>query len=368
MKIPLVNLSLQYQQLAPEIEPKLIEIMKKGAFVLGEEVSLFEKEFAKFCETHYAIGVGSGTEAIQLALLAGGIKSGDEVITAANTFIATVGAIYWSGAKPVLVDVDEKNYNIDLNLIERAITPKTKAIVPVHLFGQPVDMDKLMNIAKKHNLLVIEDACQAHGATWRGKKVGSSGKIGAFSFYPAKNLGAYGDGGMIVTNDKKIADEIRMLRDHGQQQKYFHQIKGFNSRLDNIQAAILRIKLRHLNEWNRLRNEHAKLYTELLKDTSLITPYVEPSAYHVFHLYVVRSKKRDQLREFLKERGIGTGIHYPIPIHLSGAYKDLGYKKGDFPVTEQISQEFISLPMFPELKKEDIHYITNSIKKFERGI
>ena len=367
MRIPLVDLQIQYQNLSQEINEKVIQVMKKGDFILGEDLKLFEEEFAKYCETKYAIGVASGADAIKLALLASGVGSGDEVITVANTFVATIEAIHQVGAKPVLIDINPENYNLDLNLVEKAITSKTKAIIPVHLYGQPVEMEPLQEIAKAHQLIIVEDACQAHGAKYKDKKTGSFGEISAFSFYPGKNLGAYGDGGMIVTNQENLAEKVKMLRNCGQREKYFHQMKGFNSRLDTLQAAILRVKLKHLDRWNELRNQWAKLYTELLKETSLITPKIEPWAYHVFHLYVVRSPKRDQLLDFLKEKEIYAGIHYPIPIHFLESYQDLGYKKGDFPATEKAAAEVLSLPIFPELTEEKVRYVVEAIKEFEKS-
>jgi len=366
MKIPLVDLQSQYQKIGPELKEKILQIMERGDFVLGEDLKLFEKEFADYCQANYAIGVGSGTEALHLSLLALGIKEGDEVITSANTFAATVAAVYWTGAKPVLVDISPQNYNINLSLLEKAITSKTKAIIPVHLYGQPVDMDKLKEICKVHNLLIIEDACQAHGAKYKNHRVGSLGDIAAFSFYPGKNLGAAGEGGIITTNNKDWADKIIMLRNHGQKQKYLHEIKGFNSRLDNLQAVILRVKLKHLDEWNELRNKWAALYTKLLNETSLTTPKAEDWVYHVFHIYGALCKKRDALINYLKEKEIGAGIHYPIPIHLLDAFQDLGYKEGDFPITEKFAKEIISLPIFPELNEEKINYVVNAIKEFEK--
>lgn len=366
MKIPLVDLQTQYRSLAPMINAKVLEVMRGGNFISGEELKLFEEEFAKYCGVKYAVGVASGTDALKLALIACGIRKGDEVITAANTFVATVEAIHQVGAKPVLADINPNNYHLDLNCLKQAITKKTKAVIPVHLYGQAVNMAELMKIARAHKLFVIEDACQAHGAEFKGKRTGSFGDISAFSFYPGKNLGAYGDGGAIVTNKKELAEKVKMLRNYGQIQKYHHEVKGFNSRLDTIQAAILRIKLRHLDQWNKLRNKWAKTYTRLLGETSLITPAVENFAHHVFHLYVVRSQKRDELLEFLNKKGVGVGIHYPIPIHLLNSYKDLGYKKGDFPVTEKAANEILSLPMFPELTEEKIRYIVSVIKEFEK--
>lgn len=368
MKIPFVDLQAQYKNIFQEINEKVIEAMQRSDFVLGEDLKFFEEGFANYCGTKFAVGVASGTDALMLSLLSLGIGPRDEVITQANTFVATAAAIHQVGAKPILVDINPDNYNMDLNLLEKAITSKTKAAIPVHLYGQPADMDKIADIAQKHNLKIIEDACQAHGAEYKGKKTGSFGQISAFSFYPGKNLGAYGDGGAIVTNSEELAEKIKMLRNHGQKEKYIHKIKAFNSRLDTMQAAILRVKLKYLDGWNTQRNIWAKLYTELLRETSLITPKIEPWAYHVFHLYVVRcpAYPRDELLNFLKEREIYAGIHYPIPIHLLPAFKDLGYRDGDFPVTEKAAREIISLPMYPELTEEKIHYVVDAIKDFEK--
>ncbi len=365
--IPLVDLKAQYLSLKPEIDQAIQRVIDNTDFILGKEVELFEREFASFSETEYGIGVASGTEALHLSLLALGISSGDEVITAANTFVATVLGIYYTGARPVLVDINSDNYNLDVSFIENVITKRTKAIIPVHLFGQPADMDPIMEIAREHNLKVIEDACQAHGAKYKGKKVGSIGNVGCFSFYPGKNLGAYGDGGIVLNNDEKIAQKIRILRNYGSRKKYYHEFKGFNSRLDTLQAAILRVKLRHLDEWNRKRIRNGLLYSSLLKDIKeVITPqFREDSDYsHVFHLYVVRVEKRDRLLDFLDKKGIRCGIHYPVPLHFQEAYEDLGYKEGDFPIAEKLSKEILSLPMYPELTEEEIIYVVESIKEF----
>ncbi len=365
--IPLVDLKAQYLNLKPQIDQAIQRVIDNTDFILGKEVELFEREFASFSETEYGIGVASGTEALHLSLLALGISSGDEVITAANTFVATVLGINYTGARPVLVDIDSDNYNLDVSFIENVITKRTKAIIPVHLFGQPADMDPIMEIAREHNLKVIEDACQAHGAKYKGKKVGSIGDVGCFSFYPGKNLGAYGDGGMVVTNDEKIAEKIRTLRNYGSRKKYYHEFKGFNSRLDTLQAAILRVKLKYLDEWNRKRIRNALLYSSLLKDIKeVITPQFREDldSSHVFHLYVVRVEKRDQLLDFLDKKGIRCGIHYPVPLHFQEAYKDLGYKQGDFPIAEKLSKEILSLPMYPELTEEEIIYVVESAKKF----
>lgn len=362
--VPFVDLKTQYLALKKEIDPAIHKVMAKADFILGQEVELFEKEFSHFSGAVYGIGVASGTEALYLSLLALGIGSGDEVITAANTFVATVLPISYTGARPVLVDIDKETYNIDIALIRKAITRKTKAIIPVHLYGQPLDMDPIMKIAKEYNLKVIEDACQAHGAEYKGKKVGGIGDVGCFSFYPGKNLGAYGDGGMVLTNNEKVAQKIRMLRNYGSQTKYYHDFKGFNSRLDTIQAAILMVKLRRLEQWNEARRKHALKYNELLKESDVTTPIERGYARHVYHLYVIRVKDRDKLLEHLKGRGIFTGIHYPIPVHLLDAYRDLGYKEGEFPVTEKCSKEILSLPMFPELTEEQIEYVSKNILCF----
>ncbi|MEW6606250.1 MAG: DegT/DnrJ/EryC1/StrS family aminotransferase [bacterium] len=364
MKIPFVDLKSQYQSIEQEVKEAVIKVMEQANFILGEEVKLFEEEFARLCEAKYGIGVASGTDALHLALLACGIAEGDEVILPANTFIATPLAVSQAGAKPVLVDIDSLTYNIDLSKIEECITLRTKAIMPVHLYGQPVDMDVLTNLAKKYNLWIIEDACQAHLAEYNGRKVGAIGDIGAFSFYPGKNLGAYGDGGLVVTNNAQLAEKVKMLRDYGQKVKYHHLFKGFNSRLDTMQAAILRVKLKYLEKWNSLRIQHAQKYSELLGGTEVITPTKAPYAKHVYHLYVIRTKQRDELQKYLTDKGISVGIHYPIPIHLQKAYEDLEYKIGTFPITEKYANEILSLPMFPELTVEQIEMVVNSIKEF----
>ena len=335
---------------------------------MGENVKKFEQEFAKFCNTKYAIGVGNGTDALYLALRALGVKKGDEVIIPAKTFVATAEPITLNGAKSVLVDIDPETFNIDTKQIEKAITKRTKAIMPVHLYGQPSDMAPILKIAKKHKLFVIEDAAQAHGANYKGKKVGSMGDVSCFSFFPAKNLGAYGDGGIVVTNNQKIAEKIFMLRDHGRRDKhadqYTHQTEGVNSRLDELQAAILRVKLRHLPDWNRKRQKNTKIYNSFLKKIKEIkVPKIQPGFESVYHLYVIRTNNRDALKKALKEIGIATGVHYPIPLHLQPALKYLGYKKGDFPEAEKAAKEVLSLPMYPELSKRQIKFIADSIQK-----
>ena len=364
MRINFVDLKKQYKTIKPEVDSAIKKVIDNSAFVLGEELEKFEQEFAKFCGCKYCVGLDNGSSALELGMRVLGIGSGDEVITPANSFIASSSSISFTGARPVLVDCDPKTYNIDPQKIERAITEKTKAIMPVYLYGQPPEMDTILKIAKKHNLYVVEDACQAHGAKYKNKKTGSIGNIAAFSFYPGKNLGAYGDGGALVTNNKKIAEKVSMMRNYGQKKKYHHVFIAWNRRLDNLQAAILRVKLKYLNKWNKLRREHAYFYNKLLKGARVVTPVELDGIEHVYHLYVVRVKNRDKLREFLASRGIATGIHYPIPIHLQQAYKDLGYKKGDFPVTEKYAKEILSLPMFPELKESEIKYIVDSIRDF----
>ena len=368
MNISLVDLKRQYNSIKDEVNTKINEVLQNTYFILGENTEAFEEEFANYCGVKHAIGVASGSDALTLSLKALGIEEGDEVITVPNTFIATVDAISRNGAKPVFVDIDLETYNINVAKIEEKITDKTKAIIPVHLYGQPADMDAIIKIAKKkYDLKIIEDACQAHGAEYKGKKVGSLGEVGCFSFYPAKNLGAYGDGGMVVTNNEEIAERIKMLRNYGQSKKYYHDFMGYNSRLDEIQAAVLRVKLRYLDEWNDKRREYAKLYNELLKNVSGVeTPIEKEFVKHVYHLYVIRCKNRDELQQYLSSKGVSTGIHYPIPVHLQKAYKHLEYKQGDFPITEKYSKEILSLPMFPELLEDEIKYVVNCIKKFNR--
>jgi len=363
--IPFVDLKAQYDSIKEEIDEVIQSVLNNTSFIMGEELKKFEDEFASFCNTKFAIGVANGSDALILALRACGIGKGDEVITVPHTFIATAEAISNVGGKVVFVDINPKTYTIDVSKTEEKITEKTKAIIPVHLYGQPADMDPIMELAKKYNLKVIEDAAQAHGAEYKGKKVGSIGDVGCFSFYPGKNLGAYGDAGMVVTNNEEIAEKIKLLRNHGRiTKKYEHEIEGYSSRLDNLQAAILKIKLKYLNQWNDMRRSNAKKYSELLSNiSSIIIPYEADYAKHVYHLYVIRTEKgRDKLREELKYNGVATGIHYPIPLHLQPAYKYLGYKRGDFPITEECSQKILSLPMFAELNYEQIEKIVGVIK------
>jgi dTDP-4-amino-4,6-dideoxygalactose transaminase len=362
MKVPFVDLRAQYQSVAREVQQAISVVLERGDFILGREVRLFEEEFAAYCGAEYAVGVDSGTSALELALRAFDIGPRDEVITAANTFIATALAISYTGATPVLVDVDPQTYTIDVSLLERVITDQTKAIVPVHLYGHPVDMDPIMEIAAKDGLVVIEDACQAHGAKYKGRRVGSLGHAAAFSFYPAKNLGAYGDGGIVVTNDRRIAESLQMLRNYGQSEKYHHLVQGFNHRLDTLQAAVLRVKLKHLDAWNASRRQHAQLYRELLATSPVVLPVEASYAEAVYHLYVIRVRDRDGLRAYLQDRGVTTGIHYPIPIHLQPGYRDLGHEKGSFPVTEEYAKQILSLPMYAELTPASIGYVAKAIE------
>jgi dTDP-4-amino-4,6-dideoxygalactose transaminase len=365
MKINFVDLKRQYHKYSREFNQAIKEVLEKTDFILGGEVQRFEKDFARYCGTKYCLGVASGTDALLLSLKSLNMGTGDEVITAANTYIATVLAISMVGAKPILVDMNPETYNIDVEKIEKNITKRTKAILPVHLYGQPADMEPITKIAQKYNLYLVEDACQAHGARYQQKKVGSFGDAAAFSFYPGKNLGSYGDGGAITTNNQKLAEKIFMLRNYGQKVKYHHLIKGYNSRLDTIQAAILRAKLIHLDSWNKKRRRIAKLYNQLLsKIEGVVIPKEFPNFESVYHIYLIQVEKRDQLREYLAQKGITTLIHYPVPIHLQPAYRDLGYKKGNFPITENFCNRIVSLPMFPELNDKEIHFIVSSIKKF----
>lgn len=365
VRVPFVDLKAQYQSIENEINKSIAGVLSASDFILGDEVARFEEDFAKLCDVKYAVGVDSGTSALELALRAYDIGPGDEVITAANTFIATTLAISFVGAKPVLADADPMTHTVDIACVRDAITPRTKAIIPVHLYGHPADMDPLMALAREHNLVVIEDACQAHGARYKGRRVGSIGDAAAFSFYPAKNLGAYGDGGAVVTNDPKIDEKLRLLRNYGSREKYVHEMKGFNRRLDTLQAAVLHTKLKYLDQWNAARRAHAARYYELLADSNVVPPQAAAWAEPVWHLYVIRSKQRDALRKHLSERGIATGIHYPIPIHEQEAYRELGYKHGQFPVTEQEADEILSLPMYAELTDAQIELVADAIKEFK---
>ena len=365
MQVPFLDLKAQYKQIENEVLPMLTEAMSNAAFIGGPQVTGLEHEFAEFCKSKYCVAVNSGTDALRFALIAAGIGQGDEVITVPNTFIATTEAISQVGAKPVFVDIRPDTYTMNPDLIEAKITDKTRAILPVHLYGQPADMDKILEIAKKHNLMVFEDACQAHGALYKGKKAGSMGLAGCFSFYPGKNLGAFGEGGAVITQDEKLAKCMSMLRDHGQEQKYYHAMEGYNGRLDAIQAGVLRIKLKRLEAWNASRRKNVVYYNELLSKINGITTPVEADGVEsVYHIYLILADDRDGLQKFLTEKGIGTGLHYPVPLHLQKAYKSLGYKEGDFPITEKVAKKLLSLPMFAELTKEQIEYVCEAIKEY----
>jgi dTDP-4-amino-4,6-dideoxygalactose transaminase len=365
MLVPFVDLKIQYSEIKTELQRAIEGVLEGGIFIGGEEIEGFEEEFAQYCDVRFAVGVGSGTEALHLALLACGLGEGHEVITVPHTFIATTEAITLAGATPVFVDIDPETYTMDTAQIEGAITERTKAIIPVHLYGQSAHLEPILAIAERNKLLVVEDAAQAHGALYKGKKVGGFGAVACFSFYPTKNLGAYGEGGAVVTDDEEIAQRVMMLRDHGSRQKYSHELEGMNSRLDTLQAAILRVKLRHLDQWNQQRGERAALYDTLLKDTEgVVCPTVRQGCTHVYHLYVIRATERDRLREHLGSRGIVTGIHYPIPLHLQPAYGYLEIRKGTYPVTEQVATEILSLPMYPELSREGVEIVAGEIKGF----
>ncbi len=361
--IPFVDLKTQYASIKDEVNGAIQHVLDTCQFTLGSEVAAFEQEFAGYCNGQYGIGVNTGTSALHLALLAAGIGPGDEVITIPFTFVATVASIYYTGAKPVFVDIDPMTFTIDVNAIEAAITDRTKAILPVHLYGQPADMDPILEIAKRYNLVVIEDAAQAHGSEYKGKRVGSLGDMGCFSFYPGKNLGAYGEGGMVVTSNSEYTRTIRMLRDWGAEKKYHHVLKGYNFRLEGIQGAVLRVKLKHLEKWTENRRTAAAHYNNLLQGVDLVTPKEMPYARHVYHVYAVRVKNRAELQHYLNEKEIQTGIHYPIPVHLLPAYADLGYVRGNFPHSEQAADEVLSLPMYPELQVSQIETVCDALRE-----
>lgn len=364
-KIQFVDLHAQYESVSAELDAAVLNTMRRGDYILGESVNRFEEEWAAYCQASHGVGLDSGLSALELALRANDIGPGDEVITVANTFVATVLAISHCGATPVLVDCDPTTYNIDVRQIESAITPRTAAIIPVHLYGQPADMDVVMDIADRHGLLVIEDACQAHGAYYGQRRVGSIGHAAAFSFYPAKNLGAAGDAGALVTNDAGMAAKVRTLRNYGSREKYTHVVQGYNRRLDTLQAAVLRVKLKHLDAWNTSRASHAQRYSRQLARTSVLTPAEGGNCSSVWHLYVIQSDRRDALRRHLTERGVSVGLHYPIPIHLQEAYRGLGYTQGQFPVSEMYAERILSLPMYAELPESAIDVVCQEIEEFD---
>jgi dTDP-4-amino-4,6-dideoxygalactose transaminase len=371
MAVPFVDLQAQYRSIKSEVDAAIQRVLDTSAFVLGREVETFERAFAAYVGARWCVGVSNGTAAIQLALTACGVGAGDEVIVPANTFFATAEAVSTAGATPVFVDCDPASSNIDAEQIEAAITERTRAIIPVHLYGQPADLDAVFDIAQRHQLIVIEDAAQAHGARYKGRRTGALGRAGCFSFYPGKNLGAYGEGGAVVTNDAEVARRVRLLRDHGSEQKYRHEIVGYNFRLEGIQGAVLGVKLKQLDGWNELRRAHAARYRELLapllsaSDISL--PREASNAEHVYHLFVVQTSARDALQRHLSGAGVATGIHYPVPIHLQPAYAALGHREGDFPCAEAQSRRVLSLPMFAELTEEQIRYVAEAVRDFYAG-
>ena len=363
--IPFLDLKAQYASIREEIDSAVLKVLASGSYVLGEEVAAFEREFASFSSAPIGIALNSGTSALHLALLAAGVGPDDEVITTPFTFVATVAAIGYSGARPVLVDIDPQTYTIDPALIERAITPRTKAIIPVHLYGQCADMDPILEIASRHGIAVIEDAAQAHGAEYKGRRAGSMGAIVCFSFYPGKNLGAYGEGGLCTTGDEELARTMRMLRDWGAEKKYAHVLKGYNYRMEALQGAILRVKLRRLEAWTNARIAHAARYDAAL-DPAVSPPKTMPDARHVFHVYAIRCRDRAAMQSALAAKDIQSGIHYPIPVHLLPAWSDLGHKRGDFPHSEAAADAVLSLPMFPELRDEQIDEVVAAVNEAVR--
>jgi len=365
--VSFIDLTRQIRDIQKELDSAIATVFRKGRFILSDNVEAFEEEFAHFCKVKYAVGVSSGTDALRLALISAGIGSGAEVITVPNTAVPTIAAIEAAGAMPVLVDIDPYTFTVDTTKIEREITKRTKAIMPVHLYGQPADMDPILKIAKRNNLMVIEDAAQAHGAKYKNKMAGSLGEMGCFSFYPTKNLGAYGDAGMVVTNNYALYKKLKLLRNYGEAKRYQHQIKGFNSRLDELQAAILRVKLKKLDFWNKARRMLARYYNQNIRTPEVVTPSEAKYAYHVYHLYVIRTKQRDKLQKFLRGKQIQTLIHYPISVHKQEAYKNLGYKAGSLPVAESVAREILSLPLFPELKITEAKLVSKAINIFYKN-
>lgn len=363
MKIPFVDISRQLKDVFPEINKKWHEIVQNSRFVGSKYVEEFEGNFADYLGVKYCIAVNSGTSALYLSLMSLGVGRGDEVILPVNTFIATAEAVSLLGAKPVFVDINEKTYNIDIEKIEDVISNKTKAILPVHIYGQSSQMDDILKIAKKYNLFVIEDACQSHGAEYKNKKTGSIGDLATFSFYPGKNLGAFGEGGAVVTNNEELAEKIKMLRNHGSKEKYYHNMVGGNFRMSEIQGAVLSTKLVYLDKWNNMRIKTAEIYNNALKNI-VITPYKASYNKHVYHLYVIRVKNRNKVREYLKQRGIESGIHYPLPLHLQKAYSFLNLKPGNFPIAEKVAKEILSLPIFPYITEKEVNFVIENLKQY----
>jgi dTDP-4-amino-4,6-dideoxygalactose transaminase len=359
--IPFVDLRAQYRSLKPEIDGAVQRVLDSGQFVLGDEVAAFEREFSDYCGVSETVAVNSGTSALHLALLAAGVGPGDEVVTVPFSFVATTAAVLYTGACPVFVDIDPRTYTMAPELIEPALTPRTKAILPVHLYGHPADMGPILNLARRRGLAVIEDAAQAHGADYQGQRCGSMGTLAAFSFYPGKNLGAYGEGGAVVTGDPSLARRVRLLRSWGEERRYEHTLPGFNYRMDGIQGAILRVKLRYLDRWTERRRALAADYGRAFAGSPVAVPYEAPGCRHVYHVMAVRLPSRSDVRQGLQERGIQTGVHYPVPIHLQPAYRDLGYGPGDFPVSEAVARDVLSLPMYPELTTEQMAKIAAAV-------
>jgi dTDP-4-amino-4,6-dideoxygalactose transaminase len=368
MKIAFVDLQRQHLSIRSEIDAAIDRVITTSSFILGPEVEAFEREFARFCGAKYALGVANGTDALYLGLWAAGIGPGDEVITAPNSYVSSALVVHLRGARPVFADIDPDSYNINPAEIERKITPRTRAIIPVHLFGQCARMDEIMRIARRHKLAVIEDACQAHGARFGDRMAGTFGDAGCFSFYPGKNLGALGDGGAIVTNSRKMFDRLSMLRNYGQREKYFHETVGINSRLDGLQAAVLRAKLRHLSRWVSARRKAANLYRKALRGIEqIVLPHEDPLGRHAYHIFLIRAQRRDELRAHLAKHGIATVLHYPIPIHLQEAYASWGYAAGDFPIAERYANEIVSLPIFPEIRPDEIGFVADAVRDFYSG-
>lgn len=365
--IPLVDLKTQYQNLKEEIDAAVAGVLASSQFILGPEVVAFEKEFAGYCQAEYGVAVNSGTSALHLALLTADIGPGDEVITVSFTFVATVAAICYTGAKPVFVDIEPRSCTLDVSQLEQVVTPRTKAIIPVHLYGQPADMDPILEFARRHNLVVIEDAAQAHGSEYKGRRVGSIGDMGCFSFYPGKNLGAYGEGGMVTTNNPDYARTLQMLRDWGQDRKYHHLLPGYNYRMDGLQGAILRVKLRHLEAWTEARRQHAAHYNRILANVDVALPEEMAYSRHVYHVYTIRTPQRNKLQQALQQQDIQTGIHYPIPAHLQPAYAGLGYQPGSLPEAERVASQVLSLPMYPELTPAQIEQVGRAVSESANG-
>jgi dTDP-4-amino-4,6-dideoxygalactose transaminase len=363
MRVPFVDLQAGHNGLLQELDEAIRGVLSRGDYILGRDVGLFEEEFAAYCGSQFGVGVDSGLSALELGLRAFGIGSGDEVIVPSHTFIATAAAVTFAGATPVLVDVEAGSYNLDVSQVEAAITPRTRAVIPVHLYGLPANMDRITRLAKEYGLVVIEDASQAHGAAYNGQRVGSFGHAAAFSLYPTKNLGAAGDAGILVTGDGEVADRVRAMRNVGQRQKYYHELPPFNHRLDTLQAAVLRVKLRYLEEWTEARRRNAALYGELLQGSDVATPVETPGSRHVYHLYVIRTPQRDRLQAHLDEHGVGTAIHYPVPVHLQPFYAGNGFRAGQLPVAERLSGEILSLPMFPGMTAEQVEYVAARVRE-----